>query len=82
MTYYGEYLLGQAKGDLALILLCILAVFVLDLLRETGYPVASKIAGLPGLVRWALYLGLVLFLLIVSVRYYGEAASTFIYARF
>ncbi|MCR4897263.1 MAG: hypothetical protein K5891_10860 [Lachnospiraceae bacterium] len=82
MTYYGEYLLGQAKGDLALILLCILAVFVLDLLREKGYPVASKIAGLPGLVRWALYLVLVLFMLLVSVRYYGEAASTFIYARF
>ncbi len=82
MTYYGEYLLGQGKGDLALILLCILAVFVLDLLREARYPVAEKIAGLPGLIRWALYLGLVLFLLIVSVRYYGEAASTFIYARF
>ncbi len=82
MTYYGEYLLGQAKGDLALILLCIGAVFVLDLLRESRYPVAEKIAGLPGLIRWAIYLGLVLFLLIVSVRYYGEAASTFIYARF
>lgn len=83
MTYYGSYLLGGTKQNLLLMLLGIIAVFAVDFIHERKISIENVMADkLPAVARWAVYVAFALLLLFVTVRNYGQAASTFIYERF
>lgn len=82
-TYYGSYLLGGTKLNLLLTLAGIAAVFLVDFLHERKLWLEEFTARRVNIVvRWTAYLTLTLLLLLVIVRNYGQAASTFIYTRF
>lgn len=83
MTYYGSYLLNCTKPGLFLVLAEIVAVFFVDFLHEKKISIENAAMGrINTAVRWMLYIGLTLFLLLMVVRNYGEAAATFIYESF
>lgn len=83
MTYYGSYLMGRSKPELALLLAGIVLVFLVDFLHEKKLSLEELAARkLPAAARWALYIALTLGLLLVILREYGQAASNFIYTRF
>lgn len=83
MTYYGSYLLGGTKRQLLFMLLGTAIVFLVDFLHEKKISIEEITARRVNIVvRWTAYTALTLFLLFVIVRNYGQAASTFIYARF
>ena len=83
MTYYGSYLLGGTKQNLLLMLLGIIAVFAVDFIHERKISIEDIMADkMPAVARWAVYVAFALLLLFVTVRNYGQAASTFIYERF
>lgn len=83
MTYYGSYLLGGTKLNLVLMLAGILFVFLIDMLHEKKIVMENVTACRVNIViRWVGYIALTLLILLVVVRNYGQAASTFIYARF
>lgn len=82
-TYYGSYLLGGTKLNLLLTLAGIAAVFLVDFLHERKLWLEEFTARRVNIVvRWTAYLTITLLLLLVIVRNYGQAASTFIYTRF
>lgn len=83
MTYYGSYLLGQSKLNLILVLVGIVLVFLIDFLHEKNI-IIDRVAKCKVniVIRWTVYVALTLLILLVVVRNYGQAASTFIYARF
>ncbi len=83
MTYYGSYLLGETKLGLVYMLLGIIAVFLVDVLHEKKISIAKIMKDkVPIVIRWSLYIALTLLLILVIIRNYGLAASTFIYATF
>lgn len=83
MTYYGSYLLNCTKPELLLVLAEIAVVFFVDFLHERKITIENTAMGrINTAVRWVLYIGLTLFLLLMVVRNYGEAAATFIYESF
>lgn len=83
MTYYGSYMLGGTKADLIFMLAGMVIVFLIDFLHERKFSVEAFTMNRVHLaVRWTMYIGITLFLLLVIVRNYGQAASTFIYANF
>ena len=83
MTYYGYYLLGGSRLNLLLLLAGIAIVFLIDFLHEKKLSIERMaLERLHTGIRWILYIILSLFLLLVIVRCYGQAASTFIYERF
>ena len=83
MTYYGSYLMGRSKPELALLLAGIVLVFLVDFLHEKKLSLEELAARkLPAAARWALYIALTLGLLLVILREYGQATSNFIYTRF
>lgn len=83
MTYYGSYLLGGTKLHLILILFGIVIVFFIDFLHEKKVSIEQFTARSVNIaIRWSAYVAITLLLLWVIVRNYGQAASTFIYARF
>lgn len=83
MTYYGSYLMGRSKLELALLLAGIILVILVDFLHEKKLSIEELAARkLPTVVRWALYIALTMGLLLVILREYGQAASNFIYTRF
>lgn len=83
MTYYGSYLLGGSKWNLLFMVVGMVLVFLVDWLHEKRVRIESITArSVPVVVRWTAYVALTLLILLVVVRNYGQAASTFIYARF
>ncbi len=83
MTYYGSYMLGGTKADLFFMLAGMIIVFLIDFLHERKFSIEAFTMNRVHLaVRWTMYIGITLFLLLVIVRNYGQAASTFIYANF
>ncbi len=83
MTYYGSYMLGGTKADLIFMLAGMIIVFLIDFLHERKFSIEAFTMNRVHLaVRWTMYIGITLFLLLVIVRNYGQAASTFIYANF
>lgn len=83
MTFYGSYLLGGTKAGLIFMMAGIALVFVVDFLHEKNISIESfTVRKVHVAVRWTLYVVLTLFLLLVMVQDYGQAASTFIYANF
>lgn len=83
MTYYGSYLLGGTKLSLLSVLAGTAAVFFTDFLHARKISIeAVAVRGLHVTVRWALYIAVTMLLLLVIVRNYGQAASTFIYESF
>lgn len=83
MTYYGSYLLGGTQTGLICMLAGIVIVFFVDFLHERKFSIENfTLLKINGAVRWTLYVALTLLLLLVIVRDYGQAASTFIYANF
>jgi len=83
MTYYGSYLMGRTKPELLLLLAGIALVFLVDLLHEKKISLEDFAARrIPLAVRWMVYIALTLGILLVTVREYGQGASSFIYTRF
>lgn len=83
MTYYGYYLLGGSKLNLLLLLIGIAIVILIDFLHEKNLSVEKIMEkNMPIILRWILYIILTLLILFVIVRFYGQAASTFIYEKF
>ncbi len=83
MTYYGSYLLGGSKWNLLLMVMGIALVFLVDWLHEKNIVLERvTVRRVPVVLRWTAYAALTLLILLVVVRNYGQAASTFIYARF
>ena len=82
MTYYGSYLLGGTKTELLFLFLAIAVAFLIDMLHEKQKYVEEISLCIPTIIRWGIYIVLTLLILYVSLRDYGQAASTFIYERF
>lgn len=83
MTYYGHYLLGGTRLNLLLLLAGIAVLFFLDFLHEKKITLEEiALRRVSTGVRWTFYIALTLLLLLVIVRNYGQAASTFIYENF
>lgn len=82
MTYYGSYLLGGTRWDLLFVLAGIAVVFFVDFLHERKLSIEDLAHRINIVVRWALYIVLTMLLLLMIVRDYGQAASTFIYENF
>lgn len=83
MTYYGSYLLGDTRLNLIFLLIGIVIVFWVDFLHEKNIYIEEIAAyKVNRIIRWIAYIILTLFLLLVIVQNYGQAASTFIYEKF
>lgn len=82
MTYYGSYLLGRTKWELAFLLAGIAMVFLVDCVHEKRISIEDMAARIPAVLRWTAYVFLTLCILLAAVRSYGQTASTFIYTRF
>lgn len=83
MTYYGSYLLGGTRLGLLFVLAGIAMVFLVDVLHERKISIEEiALRRIHIVVRWGLYVALTVFLLLMIVRNYGQAASTFIYEKF
>lgn len=82
MTYYGSYLLGGTKWELALLLAAIALVFLVDCAHERRISIENMAAHIPAALRWAAYVLITLCVLLAAVRGYGQTASAFIYTRF
>ena len=74
--------LGLDGKDYAIVLAAVAIVFLVGLLRERGIPVRQKIAALPLPVRWAVYYGLIFFILIFGAYGAGYVPVDPIYANF
>lgn len=83
MTFYGSYLLGGTKPELVCMLFCVIAVFIVDVLHEKNKSIEKVMKDkIPIVIRWGVYIVLTLLLILVMIRNYGQAASTFIYENF
>lgn len=83
MTFYGSYLLGGTKAELVCILFCVIAVFLVDVLHEKNRSIEKIMKDkVPIVIRWTVYIILTLLLVLVIIRNYGQAATTFIYETF
>ncbi len=83
MTYYGTYCLGGSFPQLCIVLLGIVLVVLVDFLHEKGISIEKFMSEkVPAVIRWFIYVILTALIVFVVVKNYGQAASTFIYARF
>lgn len=62
---------------------CVIAVFIVDVLHEKNKSIEKVMKDkMPIVIRWGVYIVLTLLLILVMIRNYGQAASTFIYENF
>ncbi len=76
------FLCGYDPGKFIWLLIWMMIMFTVDILREKGVSVYRLITGQRTVIRWSIYLGAVLLLLLGIIRDFGMEASEFIYARF
>ena len=76
------YLPNYDLNRFILLIIEILAVFIIDLLREKQFDIIEMLNKLAIPVRWSLYMMLVLTLIIGFIYNFGLDSSTFIYAQF
>lgn len=74
--------LCDGKLNIAVLGFAILILFAVGYLHEKGYSIRSSIAKQGLVVRWAVYLAAVVFLLICGIYGPGYDASAFIYQQF
>ncbi len=76
------YLLGLDRANVHLLVLGLLAVIIVDLLNERGCFLSQKIAGERLWIRWPIYLGGILLILLCGMWGAGYNAASFIYYQF
>lgn len=71
--------IGLKQADLIVVLIGCLILFIVSVLKERGVNIREAVAGKNIVIRWSLYIGLIMFILL-----YGSTSGTtdFIYANF
>ena len=78
----GAYLTGSSSVRFIILLIELVGVLLFDILREKKTDLYGWLTSRHIVVRWTIYVGAALLLLLVLIRDFGAEASTFIYARF
>ncbi len=73
---------GLAKKELLVWFIGLALVMVIDFLREKGFELEKKFVAGPVIIRWAVYVLFMAFMIWTGIYYYGYSAQTFIYAGF
>lgn len=76
------YTHGLDRKDFYVALLGLLILFVVDLLHEKNMKIRGTIAAQPLVLRWCVYLGAILFILVFGIYGITYDASNFAYAAF
>ena len=78
----GTYTFGRSRKELLVWVLGLVIVFIVDLVHEKGVHIGEWIGRRNVILRWALYLIFIAFIIVSGIYYYGYSASTFIYSGF
>ena len=73
---------GMIPGNLIVLIIGLVILFIVDLLHEKGISVNKGIASLPLPLRWLIFLGLLWAVIMLGIYGVGYDTSSFIYAQF
>lgn len=76
------YLLGMSKERFVILLFELVIMLLIDILHEKGGSIRRWLNKRPVVLRWGVYMVILLVLLTGAIYNYGIDASTFIYAQF
>lgn len=74
--------LGMDMQDFAIVGVCVICVFAMDVMREKGICLRQKVAGFPVWVRWSVYYSLVMAAILFGAYGTGYLPLDPIYANF
>lgn len=74
--------LGLGWKECTVLALCLLVLLYAGILQEKGVVIRDRILSAPLVVRWAVYIGVILFVMVFGTYGYGFDAQAFIYGGF
>lgn len=78
----GLYTFGRSRKELLFWFLGLLIVLIVDVAHEKGVHIGEWLHKRNVILRWALYMIFIVFIIGTGIYYYGYSASTFIYSGF
>ena len=74
--------MGLTKRDWLVVLIMLIIMLIVGILQERGTRIRSSVAGMVLPVRWAIYIGAIVFLVLLGQYGPGFVSADFVYQQF